>query len=165
MYVNLAKFHHFFPLSLPCTNLLKFIIKNPEHFAYNVSHSSPKGDHSLLNFAYTCVRDLFIGGVNMFHYFRIPYFTCNFFTKFTYNEYIGPYFLLHVVLRFLPSDLPELFSCTFIHTNPIGWVSPIHKQVRLRIHWSYGWVKIRFIILILSHSKGRGHYMLHSYAN
>jgi hypothetical protein len=30
-----------------------------------------------------------------------------FFTKFTYNEYIGPYFLSHVVLQFLPSDLPE----------------------------------------------------------
>jgi hypothetical protein len=44
----------------------------------------------------------------MFHYLKTPYFTCNFFTKFTYNEYIGPYFLSHVVLRFLPSDLPEL---------------------------------------------------------
>ena len=42
----------------------------------------------------------------MFHYFKIPYFTCNVFTKFTYNEYIGPYFLSHVVLRFSPSDLP-----------------------------------------------------------
>jgi hypothetical protein len=44
----------------------------------------------------------------MFHYFKIPYFTSNFFTKFTYNEYIGPYFLSHVVLRFSPSDLPEM---------------------------------------------------------
>jgi hypothetical protein len=42
----------------------------------------------------------------MFHCFIIPYFTCNIFTKFTYNEYIGPYFLSHVVLRFSPSDLP-----------------------------------------------------------
>jgi hypothetical protein len=42
----------------------------------------------------------------MFHYFKIPYFTCHVFTKFTYNEYIGPYFLSHVVLRFSPSDLP-----------------------------------------------------------
>jgi hypothetical protein len=32
--------------------------------------------------------------VNMFHYFKIPYFTCIFFTKFTYNEYIGPYFFI-----------------------------------------------------------------------
>jgi hypothetical protein len=43
----------------------------------------------------------------MFHYFKIPYFTCKVFTKFTYNEYIGPYFLSHVVLQFSPSDLPE----------------------------------------------------------
>ena len=49
----------------------------------------------------------------MFHYFKIPYFTCKVFTKFTYNEYIAPYFLSHVVLRFSPNDLPEdwlLFS-------------------------------------------------------
>ena len=45
--------------------------------------------------------------VNMFHYFRIPYFTCNFFTKFTYNEYIGPYFSPHVVLRFSPVNSPR----------------------------------------------------------
>jgi hypothetical protein len=67
--------------------------------------AASRGVHSLLYFAYTCVRDLFIGGlftlqkrlsgdgilhvkkpeniicdgilhVNMFHYFRIPYFTC-----------------------------------------------------------------------------------------
>jgi hypothetical protein len=44
----------------------------------------------------------------MFHYFKIPYFTCNALKKFTYNEYIGPYFLLHVVLRFSPSDLPAI---------------------------------------------------------
>jgi hypothetical protein len=44
----------------------------------------------------------------MFHYFKIPYFTCTFFTKFTYNEYIGPYFLSHVGLRFsLANELPE----------------------------------------------------------
>ena len=44
----------------------------------------------------------------MFHYFKIPYFTCNVFIKFTYKEYIGPYFLSHVVLRLLPSDLPKV---------------------------------------------------------
>jgi hypothetical protein len=100
---------------------------------------SSRGVHSLLYFAYTCVWDLFIGGgviylaekiirwwyftckkheniicdgilhVNMFHYSKIPYFTCTIFTKFTYNEYIGPYFLSHVVLRFFASDLPESF--------------------------------------------------------
>jgi len=36
----------------------------------------------------------------MFHYFKIPYFTCTFFTKFIYNEYIGPYSFA--------SDLPEI---------------------------------------------------------
>jgi hypothetical protein len=43
----------------------------------------------------------------MFHYFKIPYFTCTFFTKFTYNEYIGLYFLSHVVLRFSPVISPR----------------------------------------------------------
>jgi hypothetical protein len=43
----------------------------------------------------------------MFRYFKIPYFTCTFFTKFTYNEYIGPYFLLHVVLRHAPVISPR----------------------------------------------------------
>jgi hypothetical protein len=98
--------------------------------------------HSLFYFAYTCVRDLFIGRgvvylakkirwwyftckkpkniicdgilhVNMFHYFKIPYFTCTFFTKFTYNEHIGPYFLSHVVLRFPPVNSPR-FSIIFL---------------------------------------------------
>ena len=46
--------------------------------------------------------------VNMFHYFKFPYFTCTFFTKFTYNEYIGPYFLSHVVLWFLPVIPPSV---------------------------------------------------------
>jgi len=45
--------------------------------------------------------------VNMFPYFNIPCFTCTFFTKFTYNEYIGPYSLPHVVLRFSPVDSPR----------------------------------------------------------
>jgi hypothetical protein len=30
-----------------------------------------------------------------------------FLTKFTYNEYIGPYFLSHVVLRFFPMNSPS----------------------------------------------------------
>ena len=57
----------------------------------------PWGVHSLLYFAYTCVRNLFIGGdylprkkkkgdgishVNMFHCFKIPYFTCTFLQKY-----------------------------------------------------------------------------------
>jgi hypothetical protein len=41
-------------------------------------------------------------------------------TKFTYNEYIGPYFLSHVVLRFSPSDLPEPSEGQVVGTrNPI----------------------------------------------
>jgi hypothetical protein len=51
----------------------------------------------------------------MFHYFKIPYFTCKVFTKFTYNEYIGPYFLSHVVLRFSPSDLPGAVTTLIRH--------------------------------------------------
>ena len=67
----------------------------------------------------------------MFHYFKIPYFTCNVFTKFTYNEYIGPYFLSHVVLRFSPSDLPGVLLGIAIHlvaiyldekrSTSVGW--------------------------------------------
>jgi hypothetical protein len=75
-------------------------------FTHVKNGDSSWGDHSLLYFAYTCVRDLVIGGViylakniirwwyftckkpkniicdgtlhvNMFYYFKIPYFTCN----------------------------------------------------------------------------------------
>jgi len=56
--------------------------------------------------------------INMFYYFKISYFTCTFFTKFTYNEYIGPYFLLHIVLRFSPVNSPRLDKWPFkIHLN------------------------------------------------
>jgi hypothetical protein len=44
----------------------------------------------------------------MFHYFKIPYFTCTFFSKFIYNEYIGPHFLSHVVLKFSPVISPSI---------------------------------------------------------
>jgi hypothetical protein len=129
-----------------------------------------RGDHSLLYFAYTCVRDLFIGGViylakkiirwwyftckepeniicdgilhvKMFHYFKIPYFICNFFTKFTYNEYIGPYFLSHVVLRFSPSDLPgwKLQLCdrwitSYFAEKEMIFLSHIHYEVGFHLH-------------------------------
>ena len=72
-------------------------------------------------FPLRCVRNLFIGGViyltkkiircwyfickelvhticdgilhvNMLHYFKMPYITCAYFIKFTYNKYIGPCF-------------------------------------------------------------------------
>jgi hypothetical protein len=36
-----------------------------------------------------------------------PYFTCTIFTKFIYNEYIGPYFLSHVVFKIFASEPPK----------------------------------------------------------
>jgi hypothetical protein len=69
--------------------------------------------------------------VNMFHCFKIPYFTCIFFTKFTYNEYIGPYFLSHVVLRFFASELPES-STTILSTSM--FVSHTHTRARAHTH-------------------------------
>jgi hypothetical protein len=119
------------------------------------------GVHSLLYFAYTCVWDLFIGGggylpckffirwwyftcknpensicdgilhVNMFHYFKIPYFTCTFFTNFIYNEYIGPYFLLHVVLQFSPVNSPRMHICGHDLIGYLGTL--IHMWTVLKI--------------------------------
>jgi hypothetical protein len=66
--------------------------------------------------------------VNMFHYFKIPYFTCKFFTKFTYTEYIGPYLLSHIVLRFLPSDLPEV-TTVYDFGSVLGW--PLDTSFKL----------------------------------
>jgi hypothetical protein len=43
----------------------------------------------------------------MFHYFIIPYFTCTFFIKSIYNEYIGPYFLSHIVSKIFTNEPPE----------------------------------------------------------
>jgi hypothetical protein len=48
--------------------------------------------------------------VNMFHYFKIPYFTCTFFTKFIYNEYIGPYFFIARCSTIFASELLEIGS-------------------------------------------------------
>jgi hypothetical protein len=44
--------------------------------------------------------------VNMFHYFKIPYFTCNL-KKITYNEYIGPYFYRTLFYDFRPVISPS----------------------------------------------------------
>ena len=62
--------------------------------------------------------------VNMFHYFKIPYFTCTFFTKFIYNEHIGPYFVIARCSTDFASELPEVelnvmlnSSLTFFLTN------------------------------------------------
>jgi hypothetical protein len=102
-----------------------------------------QGVHSLLYFAYTCVRDLFIVGViylaeksirwwyftckkpeniicdgilhwNMFHYFKIPYFKCFFFYK-IYLQWI--YWTLFFIARcstIFASELPE----SQIHRSP-----------------------------------------------
>jgi len=53
--------------------------------------------------------------VNMFHYFKIPYFTCTFFTKFIYNEYIGPYILSHFVSKCFASEPPQFICCSTTH--------------------------------------------------
>jgi hypothetical protein len=52
--------------------------------------------------------------VNMFHYFKIPYFTCTIFSKFIYDGYVGPYFLSHVVLKFSPVISPSLNGKTIV---------------------------------------------------
>ena len=44
--------------------------------------------------------------VNMFCCFKIPCITCTFFTKFIYNEYIGTFFLSHVVSKKIASAPP-----------------------------------------------------------
>jgi hypothetical protein len=115
MLLNLGSMSSWFPVT--CSGIF-FYVQDP----------NPQFSGSSLPLIF-CIRvwDLFIGGViylakkiirwwyftckmseniicdgilhvNIFHYFKIPYFTCT--TKFTYNEYIGPYFLSHVVLRF-----------------------------------------------------------------
>jgi hypothetical protein len=48
----------------------------------------------------------------MFHYFKIPYFTCTFFTIFIYNEYIGPYLLSHIVSKIFASEPLEVVCDT-----------------------------------------------------
>ena len=74
--------------------------------------------------------------VNIFHYLKIPYFTCTFFTKFTYNEYIGPYFLSHVVLRFLLVNSPRDFSpITWIYILPLERTSHSYLSILRDSRW------------------------------
>ena len=40
------------------------------------------------------------------------------FTKFTYNEYIGPYILSHVVCKKIASDPPSLLHFIIISSSP-----------------------------------------------
>jgi hypothetical protein len=68
----------------------------------------------------------------MFHCFKIPYFTFTFFTKSTYNEYIGPYFLSHVVvLRFSPVNSPSSSLTLTTAVTPAAMSMPfIHDDVQ-----------------------------------
>ena len=43
----------------------------------------------------------------MFHYSKIPYLTRTFFTKFIYNEYVGPYFFIARCSTISASELLE----------------------------------------------------------
>jgi hypothetical protein len=99
------------------------------------SSSEPQGDHSLLYFAYTCVHDLFIEGiiylakkiirwwyftckkpeniicdgilhVNMFHCFKIPYFTCNFLQNLPTMNILDPIFYRTLFYDFCPVISP-----------------------------------------------------------
>jgi hypothetical protein len=68
---------------------------------------------------FTCIKleNIICDGilhVNMFHYFKIPYFMCTFFTKFTYNEYIGPCFFNARCSTIFASDIPEAFALNSI---------------------------------------------------
>jgi hypothetical protein len=55
--------------------------------------------------------------VNMFHYLKIPYFTCKVFTKYTYNGYIGPYFFITRC-----STIFALGGCTVLNLYESTWV-------------------------------------------
>jgi hypothetical protein len=137
-----------------------------KNFEANVCR--PRGVHSLLCFAYTCFQDLFIGGgviylakkiimwwyftckkpkniicdgilhVNMFHYFKIPCFTCTFFYK-IYLQWIywTLFFLSHVVLRFSPVISPRCRHNLDLHPKKTGGTErSIHlKHIYLRA-WS-----------------------------
>jgi hypothetical protein len=58
----------------------------------------------------------------MFHYFKIPYFTGTFFTKFTYNEYIGPFFIARCSTIFA-SEFPELYQPVGLFDDEIVYFS------------------------------------------
>src|ERR1700737_759908 len=76
--------------------------------------------------------------VIIFHYFKTPYIICKFFTKFIYNEYIGPYFLSHVVLRFSPVNPPRqeaILPLMLIH--PLSKILPAEFNFTLWRSVSY----------------------------
>jgi hypothetical protein len=58
------------------------------------------------------------------------------FTKFTYNEYIGPYFLSHVVLRFSPVNSPRAPFISISGCNSVksGKPTTIYEQYIQQFH-------------------------------
>ena len=48
----------------------------------------------------------------MFHYFKMPYFTCTFFIKFIYNEYIGPSFFITRCSTIFANEPPKAYFQT-----------------------------------------------------
>jgi hypothetical protein len=105
----------------------------------------------------------------MFHYLKIPYFTCTFFTKFNYIEYMGPYFLSHVVLRFFACDLPEkksedrllnenelLSSREMKHDHPSSFLSYL---------WSLStWQTTSFLVFVRIHNNWIFSFIAHVYS-
>jgi hypothetical protein len=85
-----------------------------------------------------------------------------FFTKLTHNEYIGPYFLSHVVLRFSPSDLPGVLSPKSLEVNVCNlncwehghWHIPLHTKSQVwhgclhgNTSWRWGlWLTLRVVL-------------------
>jgi hypothetical protein len=93
--------------------------------------------------------------VNMFHYFQIPYFTCKFFTKFTYNEYIEPYFLSHVVIRFSPLISPRLQEGMAIGKRLFGELKEF--GTRGIVYFSTGMIELPRHRKSYSHEMGSSH--------
>jgi hypothetical protein len=83
--------------------------------------------------------------VNMFHYFKIPYFTWTIFTKFTYNEYIGPYFFIARCSTIFVNDLPEIILHKSIHVAA-NWQpckgAKCWQMHELNVSWNYNTSKL-----------------------
>jgi hypothetical protein len=77
----------------------------------------------------------------MFHYLRIPYSTCIFFTRFTYNEYIGPYFFIARCSTIFASELPELDRGLGKYELAQLWLDQDLKKYALTQLWLDGGLK------------------------
>jgi hypothetical protein len=117
-----------------------------------------RGDHSLLYFAYTCVRDLFIGRVIYLteNIIRWWYFTCKHVSLFwnpLFNMYIfykiylqwkyWTLFLSHAILRFILFKKFTLFlSHVVLRFSPV--ISPryhVWRPTWIAIHWNSIWLR------------------------